>query len=161
MLPPFRDHGPGRIENALDAPAGLSHNTLMFRLLLPLVFAALAIAVAPAQGDEDAAVEASDFELLKSTWTLDIPMPGGVEHPLLKVRERGGKWKATLKGRRGTKKLENFRVEKGAFSFLQIIHTPRGELEMKFKGSVRGDQIQGVIELPMGILPFTGERGFR
>ena len=130
-------------------------------LLLPALVAALALAVAPALSDEAAEAEAPDFGQLKGTWTLDVAMPGGVEHPVLKVRERGGKWKATLKGRQGTKKLENFRVEKGAFSFLQVIQTPRGEIEMKFKGSVRGDQVQGVIELPMGILPFTGERGFR
>jgi len=29
---------------------------------------------------------------------------------------------------------------------------------MKFRGSILGDRIQGVIELPMGILPFTGTR---
>jgi hypothetical protein len=133
----------------------------MFRSLFPVLVTGLVLAVAPARGDEASAVEAPDLGLLKGTWTLNVPMPGGIEHPLLKVRERGGKWKATLKGRQGTKQLKNFSVEKGAFSFLQVIQTPRGEIEMKFKGSVRGDQIQGVIELPMGILPFTGERGFR
>ena len=146
----------------MDASDRLIHNWAMLRsLLLAAITTVLALTAGLALGDEAIEAEISGFGQLEGTWTLDIPMPGGIEHPVLKVRERSGKWKATLKGRQGTKKLEKFSVEKGAFSFLQVLQTPRGELEMKFKGSVRGDQIQGVIELPMGILPFTGERGFR
>ncbi len=97
---------------------------------------------------------------LEGTWMLAIPMPGGVEKPTLRIRNSRGKLKGTLRGNRGSKRIRDLTFEGSSFSFKQIIPMPQGNVTMKFRGSVRGDRIQGVIELPLGILPFSGDRKF-
>ena len=131
----------------------------LFCLMAPVV---LSLAPSPdaSRADDAPPPEVASRAEFAGTWTLAIPMPDGVENPTLRIRESKGKLKGTLRGRRGSKRLRDFTFEDGSFSFNQVIEMPKGKLVMQFRGSVRGDRIQGVIELPMGILPFSGERKF-
>jgi hypothetical protein len=132
----------------------------MARILLNgLALLLLLLLSAPVAGTEEGApAEAPALPKIEGSWILTIPMPSGVEKPTLKIRERDGNYKATLKGKRGSTRIRNFTIEGKSINFTQNIQTPAGEMELKFRGSVQGDRIQGVIELPMGVLPFAGSR---
>jgi len=129
----------------------------MYKALLIAVVITLFLAPGAGGAEEP---ETSAPPNIEGSWMLNIPMPGGIEHPTLRVRQRSSKdgFKATLKGRRGSTRLKNFSFEGNSFSFEQTMPTPRGELNLKFRGSIQGNRVQGVIELPVGIMPFTGER---
>ncbi len=130
----------------------------MFRTASTSIAIILCLAAGSAWTEDKTPTENHEFPSIEGTWMLAIPMPGGIENPALKIRQRDGKLKATLKGRQGSKRLKNFSFKGSSFAFEQILETPKGDMSMKFRGSVQGDRIQGVIELPMGILPFTGKR---
>ena len=130
----------------------------MVRPLLTSLLVLLLLGSSAVTAEEGAPAEDAAQPQIEGTWMLAIPMPSGVETPSLKVRERDGKFKATLKGRRGSTRIRNFTLEGKSIAFTQNVQTPAGEMEMKFRGSIQGDRIQGVIELPMGILPFSGTR---
>jgi hypothetical protein len=132
----------------------------MLRRILPLGTLALLLASTPVWAEDANPTEKNAPPKLEGTWMLAIPMPDGVEKPTLRVRERDGKLKGTLRGKAGSRRLRNFTFEGPSFSFNQVVPTPKGEMIMKFRGSLQGDRIQGVIELPFGILPFTGSRIF-
>jgi len=130
----------------------------MFRTASTSIAIILCLAAGSAWTEDTTPTENQEFPSIEGTWMLAIPMPGGIENPDLRIRQSDGKLKATLKGRRGSKRLKNFTLEGSSFAFEQMIETPKGDIDMKFRGSIQGDRIQGVIELPMGILPFTGKR---
>lgn len=138
----------------------IDHTEPMRRTLLAVCIAA--VCLAPGRGGADE-TESPAPSTIEGSWMLAIPMPEGIEKPTLRVRQRASKdgFKATLKGRQGSARLKNFSFQGSSFSFEQNVPAPGGDLTLKFRGSVRGDRVQGVIELPMGILPFTGERNPR
>ncbi len=142
----------------VDSPKKMKQNPTMLRVLVSsLLLLAFLVAAAP-RADEDPPAEAVDLPTIEGTWLLDIPMPNGLEKTSLKIKQREGGFKATLKGKRGSTRLKNFRIEGSSFAFSQAVPTPTGEIDMNFRGSIRGDRIQGVIELPMSIIPFSGSR---
>ncbi|MDE0887490.1 MAG: hypothetical protein OSB70_18360 [Myxococcota bacterium] len=144
----------------LDGSPDIDHTGPMLRVVLAVLVATACLASGVAGADETESPAAATIE---GSWMLAIPMPDGIEHPTLRVRQRASKggFKATLKGRRGSTRLKNFSFQGSSFSFEQSLPAPGGDLTLKFRGSVRGDRVQGVIELPIGILPFTGERSPR
>ena len=129
---------------------------ILLNSLALLLLLVLGASLAPAE--EEAPTEDPTVPKIEGSWILTIPMPSGVEKPTLKIRERDGKYKATLKGKRGSTRIRNFTLEGKSINFTQNVQTPAGEMELKFRGSIQGDRIQGVIELPMGVLPFAGSR---
>ena len=149
---------------ALDRGAKLTENTRMHRVIFAVLVLTLGLGASASLAEETeppkAESEAEPEAVLEGTWMLAIPMPGGVEKPTLRIRDSRGKLKGTLRGKRGSKRIRDLTFEGSSFSFNQGIPTPQGKMTMKFRGSVRGDRIQGVIELPLGILPFSGSRKF-
>jgi hypothetical protein len=151
---------------ALDRGAKLTENTRMHRAIFAVLVLTLGLGASASLGEEteppkaEAVAKAEPEATLEGTWMLAIPMPGGVEKPTLRIRDSRGKLKGTLRGKRGSKRIRDLTFEGSSFSFNQVIPTPQGKMTMKFRGSVRGDRIQGVIELPLGILPFSGSRKF-
>ena len=147
---------------SLDRGPELNENILMPRAILAVLILSLGLGLGPGTGlAEEAEPPAAETEAtLEGTWMLAIPMPGGVEKPTLRIRDSRGKLKGTLRGKRGSKRILDLTFEGSSFSFNQVIPTPQGKMTMKFRGSVRGDRIQGVIELPLGVLPFSGSRKF-
>ena len=130
----------------------------MIRPLLTSLLVLLLLGSSAITAEEGTPADDAAQPQIEGTWMLAIPMPSGVETPSLKIRERDGKFKASLKSKRGSTRIRNFTLEGKSIAFTQNVQTPAGEMEMKFRGSIQGDRIQGVIELPMGILPFTGTR---
>jgi hypothetical protein len=145
-------------ERALDSPEKMEQNPNMLRVLVFSVLLLALLPVAAPWADEDASAEAVDLGKIEGTWLLDIPMPNGLEKTSLKIQQREGDFKATLKGKRGSTRIKDFRIEGSSFAFSQAVPTPTGEIDMNFRGSIRGNRIQGVIELPMSIIPFSGSR---
>jgi hypothetical protein len=141
----------------------MKQNPNMFRVLVSSLLCLALFAVATPWADENRADEKTPAEAvaptnIEGTWLLDIPMPNGLEKTSLKIKQRGSDFKATLKGKHGSSRVKNFRIEGSSFAFSQAVPTPTGEIDMNFRGSIRGDRIQGVIELPMSIIPFSGSR---
>jgi hypothetical protein len=152
----------------VDSPKKMKQNTSMSRVLVLNLLLQALFAVATPWADENRADETRADEKtpaeavaptnIEGTWLLDIPMPNGLEKTSLKIKQRGSDFKATLKGKHGSSRVKNFRIEGSSFAFSQAVPTPTGEIDMNFRGSIRGDRIQGVIELPMSIIPFSGSR---
>ena len=91
-------------------------------------------------------------------WKLTVQTPNGVNHPVLTIRATESGYAGSYAGPRGTFELADIRVDGATFAFPLTLEMPIGAVELKYRGTVTGDAINGVVGNPRGEIPFSGER---
>lgn len=91
-------------------------------------------------------------------WKLTVQTPNGITHPVLTIVQGDAGYSGTYVGPRGTFGLPAIEVNGSTFAFPLSMEMPIGKVELKYRGTVSGDRIDGVVGNPRGEIPFTGER---
>ena len=118
-----------------------------------LTRAAMAIGFAATLSAASAAAE--DFA---GTWTLSIDTPRGVQHPTLDIEKNGAGYSGTYNSLRGPIEIEKIERDGADFSFPLTISVPIGEVEVDYRGSFEGKEMQGTVQSPRGEVPFTATK---
>ncbi len=95
---------------------------------------------------------------LVGSWTLSVDTPRGLQNPLLVVEQAGDVLRGVYHSRQGPLPIEGIDFDGSNFSFPLVIEVPIGKINVQYRGSVSGDQMQGVVENPRGQVPFSGRR---
>ena len=99
---------------------------------------------------------------LTGTWTGRLTDPMGGHEIVLRLKAESGKITGTLTGGPPAGKeeaLTDVRLEGDQLTFTVKAQGPQGEsLELKYKGKVTGNRIQGTHEGPMGSIPWEVAR---
>jgi hypothetical protein len=102
-----------------------------------------------------AAAYADDFA---GTWTLTLDTPNGVQNPTLVVEESGDGYSGTYNSLRGPIEIPEIRRNGNAFAFPLMITVPIGDIQVDYKGTFAGDEMEGSVESPRGAVPFTAKK---
>jgi hypothetical protein len=119
------------------------------KTLLSVLFVSVSVLPCPGLAEEAA---------IAGQWKLAVQTPNGVTNPVLTIRETEGAYSGTYAGPRGTFEIETITVDGATFSFPLTVEMPIGAIELRYKGTVTGDRIEGVVGNPRGEIPFSGER---
>lgn len=103
-------------------------------------------------------VSHAEEAVVAGEWKLTVQTPNGITHPVLTIVQGDAGYSGTYAGPRGTFELPAIDVNGGTFTFPLTMEMPIGKVELKYRGTVSGDRIDGVVGNPRGEIPFTGER---
>ena len=95
---------------------------------------------------------------LAGEWTLTIDTPRGVQHPTLVIEQDGESYSGTYHSLRGPLAIKSISRTGDDFEFPLLITVPIGDIEVKYAGSINGDDLTGTVANPRGEVPFTGKR---
>jgi len=126
---------------------------LLLSVLASLIFTGAAFSDSEINQDEPAASP------LIGHWILTVPSADGLQNPELAIYQKGSALKGWIKGPRGRMRLKKVTANGDQFTFVQIVPIPHSSMKLTFEGTVRDDQLQGVMtskKLPN--LPFKGVR---
>ena len=116
------------------------------RLLRPLAAAALvAVALAAHAG-------------VTGSWAIAFEGRQGTTRNAITLERTEDGFAGSITGQRGTRKLDAIEVDGDRFAFDVSMPTPMGTIDLRYAGTVSGDQVSGTISTPMGERPFTGKR---
>ena len=95
---------------------------------------------------------------LTGTWTLSINTPRGLQHPTLVVAKEGDEYSGVYNSLSGPIDIETIAFDGSAFSFPMTISIPIGDIEVRYIGTIEGDDMVGSAQSPRGAVPFTAVR---
>ncbi|MGE0621672.1 MAG: hypothetical protein AB7I04_01610 [Pseudomonadales bacterium] len=101
------------------------------------------------------AAYADDFS---GTWTLTLDTPNGVQNPTLVIEQNGDGYSGVYNSRRGPIEIPEIKRDGNAFAFPLTISVPIGEVQVDYRGTFAGDEMQGSVQSPRGEVPFTAKK---
>ena len=91
-------------------------------------------------------------------WTITSEGRRALQESTLPVTDAGA-LKGTITGPRGnTMEIAEVKTSGADFTFRTNLSTRMGDFTLTYKGKVKGDNMAGTIDTPMGSNKFTGKR---
>ena len=92
-------------------------------------------------------------------WNISMDTPIGNQKFTWDLQPAGGGWQGTMVSQAGPSALTDIQVEGGSVGCKARVHSPMGQIDLAFSGSVAGDAISGTCKTLFGDQKFIGQRG--